>query len=125
MNLAKLNLAVLVFVSCQAGHAQDAAANFNEQQVKSAVEEAAVYQVCPNQTLLEIAEIEVGDCRSHIAKFSAICWHLIDPLVSNYELEQGEKGKKRFINFLGVYASCLKAELLREIVESSRESDTP
>ena len=125
MNLAKLNFAVLVFVSCQPGHAQDAAAKFDEQQVKAAVEEAAVYLVCPDQTLLEVAEIEVGDCRGHIAKFSPICWHLIDPLVSNYDIEQGEIGKKRFINITAVYASCLKAELLRGIVKSKRESRTP
>ena len=125
MDSAKLKIAVIIFVSCQAGHAEDAATKYDEPQVKAGVEESTVYLICPDQTLLEVAEIEVGDCRSHIAKLAPICWHLIDPLVSDYKIEKGEMGKKRFLSITAVYTSCVRAELLRQIVRSRRESRTP
>ena len=53
---------------------------YDEPKVKAAVEEAAVLDLWPDRTLLEVAEIEVGDCRSHIAEFAPVCWHLIDGL---------------------------------------------
>ena len=84
MDSAKLKFAVFVLVSCQAGHAKDAAPKFDEPVVKARVEEAAVLDVCPDRTLLEVAEIEVGDCRSHIAKLAPICWHLMDGIISDY-----------------------------------------
>ncbi len=125
MDSVKLTFAVLVFVSCQAAHAQDASTKIDEPKVKAGVEEAAVLDICPDRTLLEVAEIDVGDCRSHIAKLAPICWHLIDGIVSDYVIEQGEAGKDRFIRITVVYASCVRAELLRQIVRSRRESNSP
>lgn len=126
MNSAKLKLAVFIFLSCQAGQAQDEMTKYDESQVKAAVEEAGVLDICPDQTLLEVAEIDVGDCRSHLANLAPMCWHIIDPLVSDYEIAKDETRKEmakdRFIKIAVVYSSCLRAELLRQIVRSRRES---
>jgi hypothetical protein len=42
MDSANLKLAVFIFVSCQAGHAQDAATKHDEPKFRAGVEEAAV-----------------------------------------------------------------------------------
>ena len=120
-----LKFAAIILVCCEAGQAQGAATEFSESEIKRAVEESAVLTICPDQALLEFLDIEVGSCRSHISTFAPVCWHLIDKLVSDYEIESGEAGKERFISILSVYSSCIRSELVREIAKSSRESRAP
>ena len=98
-----MSFAVVIFVFCQIGHAQHAVTKYDEPKVKAAVEEAAVLDLWPDRTLLEVAEIEVDDCRSHIAEFAPVCWHLIDGLVSDYEIEQSETGRERFTIIAVIY----------------------
>ena len=124
MDSLKLTFAALIFVSCQAGHAQDAPTHLDESQVKKAVQELTVQDICPNPAFLELAEIEMGDCRSHIAIYAPVCWHIMDPIVVDYEIEGGGKEKNRFLSIAHVYASCVRGELLREIVKSRREQGT-
>ena len=125
MNSAKLMVAAIISFSCHAGFAQDASTKFVESEIKAAIEEAAVLNVCPDQALLELAEIVVTNCRTHIAKLAPLCWNMIDRIIPNYAIEQSEMGKERFISILAIYASCVRAELLGQIVESSRESRAP
>jgi hypothetical protein len=118
---------VAIVIACvlfQSSSAQDATTKHDEPKVKAAVEEVAVLAVCPDQILLEVAEIELEDCRSHVAKIAPICWHLIDRVISDYEIEQGEMGKEQFLNIAAIYSSCVRAEILRQIVKSKRESSS-
>jgi len=120
-----LKLAILTLVCCRPSLAQDAVTKFDESEIKAAIEESAVLDVCPDRDLLKFAQIEVDKCRSYISKFTHLCWNSIDNIISDYEIEQNEMGKKRFISILSVYASCIRAEILGQIVESNKESCTP
>ena len=117
----KLTIAVSVFV--QAEYAQGEATKYDGSEVKLAIEEAAVLNVCPDRALLKFAKLEVSNCRDHISKFAPVCWHQIDRVATDYKIEQGEKGRKRFISILTIYTSCVRAELLKQLVKSSKESD--
>ena len=129
MDSARSIVVVTIFLLVfQAGYAQDSVAKYLESEVKAAVEEIGVLDICPNQALLELAELEVENCRNRLSKLAAVCWHIIDPVVPSYELEKGEDNKelakKRIISLSLVYSSCIRSEILRGIVKKRREASS-
>jgi hypothetical protein len=116
---------LLIFFLCLASHALDASTLSDEEKVKAAFEEVAVLDVCPDRTLLELAQLETEDCRSHIAKIAPVCWHLIDGLVSDQKTKQDELRKERNLTIAALYARCVRSEILRQIVKSKREGGDP
>jgi hypothetical protein len=128
MDSAKIVAAFFLFVSYQAAYAQDSMGKYDESEVKEAVEEIGVLDICPNQTLLNLAELDVQNCRNRLARLASVCWHIIDPLVSDYEIEKDQNNKEiakdRIISLSLVYSSCVRSELLRGIVKKRRASSS-
>lgn len=128
MGSARLIVLMFFFLVCQFGYAQEPSAKYTEDEVKMAVEEIGVLDVCPDQALLKLAELEVENCRSRLAILSVVCWHIIDPVVPDYEIEKDENNneiaKDRLISLSLVYSSCIRSELLRGIVRKQRETES-
>ena len=128
MDSAKMIMAIILCLSFQFGYAQDSIAIYSESEVKAAVEEIGVLNICPDQSLLKLVELDVENCRSRLAKLATVCWHIIDPVVRNYEIEKDEDSKEsaksRIITLSLVYSSCIRSELVRGIGRKRRESDS-
>lgn len=128
MDSARLIIAVFVCLFHQIGYAQDSVAMYSESEVKAAVEEIGVLNICPDQSLLKLVELDVENCRSRLAKLAIMCWHIIDPVIPNYEIERDEdskeSGKSRIISLSLVYSSCIRSELVRGIDRKRRDSDS-
>ena len=114
-----------LLIICHPGFAQDSIKIYDEPEVKAAVEEIGVLNVCPDQALLKLSEIEVENCRKRLSKLAVVCWHIIDPVIPNYEIvvdtNKKEIAKNRINSLSLVYSSCIRSELLRGIVKKSRE----
>lgn len=128
MNPARSTVVIILLLAFQAGFAQDAVTKYTEPEVKAAVEEIAVLDICPDRTLLELAELEVQNCQNHLSELAAFCWHIIDQVVPDYEIEKGEDdkevGKKQLIGLSLVYSSCIRSEMMRGIVDERRAANS-
>jgi hypothetical protein len=126
MDLARSSVVIFFLLVFQAGYAQDSEEKYSESEVKAAVEEIGVLNICPDRTLLELAELEVEDCRNRLSKLKAVCWHIIDSVVPDYEVEKNEDDKEvaknQIISLSLVYSSCIRSEILKGIVKKRRES---
>lgn len=123
--MRKVSLLALVLVACIGHDARsEKAAKFQEGEVKANAEEAAVLWVCPNTELLKLLEIDTDDCRDHVAEVIPVCWHLLDKIVSDYEVNNSDDGKKRFLAITVNFTSCIQSELLTQSVNKKRLSSS-
>ena len=128
MTATRFIVVLFLFITCDSGFAQDSITNFDESEVKAAVEEIGVLDVCPDQALLKLADLEVENCRNRLSKLAVVCWHIIDPVIPDYEIQMDENNKEgakdRIISLSLVYSSCVRSELLRGIVKKRKENNS-
>ena len=70
MTATRFVVVLFLFITCDSGFAQDSITNFDESEVKAAVEEIGVLDVCPDQASLNLliwkSKIAETDFRSSL-----------------------------------------------------------
>lgn len=71
--------------------------------------------------MLALADIKTEDCRDYVKYRSAVCWHLLDEVIRDYEIAKGEAGKDRFLAVSSVFAQCIRSEMVYQIVDAAEK----
>lgn len=119
--LRRLYVVVLIFAfSC--GCAQESIDLSDEATIKKAAEQAAILDICPDTSLLEVVSLELSDCPDKLTLLASACWHVMDEVVRDYRFEKSESDRTRFLSMTVLLSSCLRGELVRQKAKAVRES---
>lgn len=106
--------------------AEDSETKIEEKDFKVAAEYLATNDICADSRLRSLADLTSASCEDDLAFYSKVCWPQLDGLNLNYEATNDDESREKLISVSLLYGSCVRSELLRQIVrkqDSQRRKD--
>ena len=96
--------------------AEDAETKIEEKVFRLAAEYLAANNICADSRLRELANLDSASCEDDLAFYSKVCWPQFSGLNLSYEAIDDDESRERFYSVSLLYGSCVRSELLREIL---------